>query len=152
MLRLLTSLLLLSLFCCSPMYEDTFNSREIVSSQGEKIYINSLNWGMTDDYQLSIVTSDPTKLTERSDSVGTIKGLEPFIYTFRNDTLEIFFKNRIRYKVTEKFKSIFIKYTLLSSKEYTKIRMRANDNDEYYLVPLKKPVDYPSDMPKPPKQ
>jgi hypothetical protein len=64
---------------------------------------------MTDDHQLSIVTSDPTKLTERSDSVGTIKGLEPFIYTFKNDTLEIFFKNRIRYKVNEKFKSVFIK-------------------------------------------
>jgi hypothetical protein len=152
MSRLPTGFILLSLFCCSPMYEDTFNSREIISSHGEKIYINSLNWGMTDDYQFSIVTSDPTKLTERADSVGAIKGLEPFIYTFRNDTLEIFFENRIRYKVNERFKDVFIKYTFPNPKEYKKLRKRASNNDEYYSVPMKKTIEYPLDMPKPPKQ
>lgn len=150
--RLLIGLFLAWIFGCSPLYEDTFNSREIVSSKGEKIYINSLNWGMSDDYQISIVTGNPNKLKERSDSVNSVKGLEPFIYTFKNDTLELFFKNRIRYRVEEQFNSVFVKYTLLKPKEYSKIRIRSNDNDDYYSVPMKKRVDYPPDMPKPPKQ
>jgi hypothetical protein len=150
--RFLTGLFLLLTFGCSPLFEGTFNSREIVSSQGEKIYINSLNWGMTDDNQISVVTSNPNKLKERCDGVSAVKGLEPFIYTFKNDTLELFFKNKITYRVEEKFNSVFVKYTLLKSRVYAKIRIRSNDNDDYYSVPMKKEVHYPSDMPKPLKQ
>lgn len=148
--RLIFGFILFIFFACSPLREDTFNSREIISSRGEKIYINSLNWGVTDDHQISIVTRSPNKLRERNDSVGAVKGLDPFIYTFRNDTLELFFTDKITLRVKEKFNSVFVKYTLLNPKDYSMIKMKSNNNDGYYSVPMAKDVVYPSDMPKPP--
>lgn len=136
--------------CTSPI-RDTFNSEVITSSTGEKIYINSLNWGMTDDNQMSVVTSNPKRLSDRTDSIHTVDGLDPFFYSFENDTLKLFFDRHITYNVSENFKSIILKYVALDAREYAKIRRQAYENAGYYAVPKRKEKLYPSDMPVPPE-
>lgn len=135
---------------CSAPVQGTFISEELTSSKGEKVYINSLNWGMTDDYQMSLVTHDSKKLTSRSDSVGTVSGLEPFIYSFKNDTLRLFFDRRVTYTSMEKFKTIVIEYVPVDRDDFQAIRAKAYNNDGYHTVPKRQKVDYPADMPKPP--
>ena len=125
------------LACSSPI-RDTFNSVVLTSSAGEKIYINSLNWGMTDDNQMSIVTSNPKRLRDRADSVHTVDGLDPFFYSFENDTLKLFFDRRITYNVSENFKSIMLKYVALNAREYAKISRQAYENAGYCAVPKRK--------------
>lgn len=137
---------------CSSSVSDTFNSKELTSSKGEKIYINSLNWGMTDDNQMTIITSDSKRLNERSDTVNVVYGLEPFVYRFENDTLKLFFMEGVQYTVKEKFETIGLQYISLDREEFKKIKKRSYDNDGYYSVPMRKKANYPSDMPKPPKQ
>jgi hypothetical protein len=144
-------LILFSVLGCSSSIKDTFNSQELTSSKGEKIYINSLNWGMTDDNQMSIVTSDPKRLENRNDTVGVVYGLEPFIYRFENDTLKLFFEDDVTYSVQRVFKTITVTNIVLNRKKYAEITKKAYDNDGYYSVPRRKKVNYPSDMPKPPK-
>lgn len=137
---------------CSPLVKDTFNSQELSSSRGEKIYINSLNWGMTDDYQMSVVTHDSKKLTDRSDSVDAVGGLEPFFYSFNNDTLKLFFDGRVTYTSTEEFKTIVVRYIPVDRQEFQTIREKAYKNDGYHSVPMRRDPDYPPDMPKPPSR
>jgi hypothetical protein len=71
---------------------DTFQSKKLVSSKGEKFYINTLNWGMTDDNQYTVISKDFNRLKERGDTIGGISGLTPFIYKFSNDTWRSFFQ------------------------------------------------------------
>jgi len=54
----LVSVGLMAVMSCSPGLDDTFNSEVLISNKGEKIYINTLNWGLTDDHQLSAISSD----------------------------------------------------------------------------------------------
>lgn len=145
-------LIVIMLVSCSSSVGDTFNSQQLVSSRGEKIYINSLNWGMTDDNQMSIVTSDSDRLKERTDTLGTVFGLEPFIYSFEKDTLRLIFENRITYTVQETFETITVTYKALASSDFANIRTRAYNNDGFYTVPRRKEKNYPSNRPKPPAQ
>ena len=92
--------------CCTLQMEDTFNSRELISSKGERIYINSINWGV--------------------------------IYTFKNDTLTLFFNKKITYNVDEHFNTIVIIYSALSPEYYSEIRKLAIENSKYYLVPMRR--------------
>jgi hypothetical protein len=133
--RLVGPLIALSFLRCSLPFRDTFNSEILTSSKGEKIYINSLNWGVTDDYQMSAVTSNPGKLKDRGDSSSTVHGLEPFYYSFENDTLTLFFDGDITYNVSENFKTINLKYVALDIREYGKISRQAFVNDGYFAVP-----------------
>jgi hypothetical protein len=134
---------------CTSLPNGTFNSEQLTSSKGEKIYINSLNWGVTDDYQMSIVSSVKNRLKKRSDSLGVISGLEPFVYTFKNDSLTLYFDRDISYRVKEQFRTIHISYVCLDQSKYRKIRMRAYSNEEYHSVPKTKRKTYPPEMPKP---
>lgn len=131
---------------------DTFNSEMLSSSKGEKIYINSLNWGVTNDHQMSVITKTPKRLKERSDTINVAYGLDPFIYRFENDTLKLFFEDSITCSVKEKFKTIIIESLVMDSKGFDKIRMKAYSNDGYYSVPKTVQPNYPSDMPKPPSE
>ncbi|PWG77985.1 hypothetical protein DDR33_24620 [Pararcticibacter amylolyticus] len=137
---------------CSSNLDDTFNSEVLVSSKLEKVYINTLNWGLTDDNQLSAISSNVDKLRKRSDTLGTVKGLEPFIYTFKTDTLSLYFDGEITYQVQDHFKTIHIKYIVLNKKEYRELRTKAYNNEEGYHSVPKRPtqVGLPADMPKPP--
>lgn len=120
---------------CTSSVQDTFNSKELVSSKGEKIYINSLNWGVTDDNQLTIISSNRERLKDRKDDANAAKGLEPFIFRFKNDSLHLYFLNERTYTINEKFKSINVSYVILGYKDYNRIRAKAYENDEYSAVP-----------------
>ncbi|MBD1422577.1 hypothetical protein [Sphingobacterium chuzhouense] len=87
------SILIYSSSCVDP--KDTFISRELISSKDEKLYINTLNWGMTGDKQYTVITKDPTRLRERKDIIGGVDGLSPFVYKFANDTLTIYYNRGI---------------------------------------------------------
>ncbi|HEX8547120.1 MAG TPA: hypothetical protein VF691_09180 [Cytophagaceae bacterium] len=151
MKRIVKSVLVFALFLgCSPTVKDTFNTVEIISSKGEKIYINSLNWGITDDYQISIISANKDRVKDRKDTIDVVKGLEPFIYSFKNDSLKLFFHNNITYRVKDDFKTINVSYSVLKTPLYDDIKRKSYDNDGYYSVPMTKKVAYPSDMPSPP--
>lgn len=124
--------------CCTLQMEDTFNSRELISSKGERIYINSINWGVTDDHQLTLISKDKEKIRNRRDTNSAVKGLEPFIYTFKNDTLTLFFNKKITYNVDEHFNTIVIIYSALSPEYYSEIRKLAIENSKYYIVPMRR--------------
>ena len=110
---------------CISLPKDTFNSIELVSSKMEKIYINSINWGVSDDHQRTIVTKDKSALKERDYQKKYIERLEPFIYSFSNDTLKLFFDEEITYNSEEKFSTIHIEYIALESKKFDKLRSMA---------------------------
>ncbi len=142
---------LMAVMSCSSNLDDTFNSEILVSSKLEKVYINTLNWGLTDDNQLSAISSNVNKLRRRSDTVGTLKGLEPFIYTFKGDTLSLYFDGKITYQVKDNFRTIPIKHIVLNKKEYEALRTKAYNNEEGYHSVPKRPTQagLPADMPKP---
>lgn len=129
--------------------EVDFVSTKLISTTGETIYINSLNWGVTGDSQLSAVTHSKDKGRSSRDSLDGVYGLEPFFYSFDNDTLTLYFDRVATYRVKEKFKSIFIQYKVVHSDELNKIRYMASKNRGYYGVPKKRILNYPKDMPEP---
>lgn len=115
---------------------DTFRSTELVSSQGEKIYVNTLNWGMTDDNQYTIVSKNRDRLKSRKDTVGGIKGLAPFIYRFNNDTLYLFFPKEKSINVDDDLQSVQLFYVPLDNKEYMNMLNKAGKGEDgYQLVP-----------------
>ena len=130
---------------CSPLMKDSFNSVELTTTKGEKIYINSLNWGVTDDYQMTIISSNKKRIMVRKDTMDVVKGLEPFIYRFENDSLELFFKEEITYRVKDTFSTIKIVYKVLENTDY--YRVRSSDNN-YHSVPARNDNNAPSDLPK----
>lgn len=135
---------------CSNVNKDNFTSNKVISSKGEKIYINSLNWGVTNDYQMTAISSNPNKLHDRTDSINTVKGIDPFIYSFDNDTLNLFFQYKISYKTEENFKSVKIIYNVVDRKKFIEISEKANINKIYHKVPLRKEFDNDTDLPKAP--
>lgn len=116
--------------------QDTFRSTELISAQGEKIYINTLNWGMTDDNQYTIISKDQNRLKNRKDTVGGIKGLVPFVYKFSHDTLYLFFPKGKMVDIEEKFHSVQLHYIPLENREYMNVLNKAGKGEEgYWLVP-----------------
>ncbi len=116
--------------------KDTFRSKILVSSKGEKLYINTLNWGVTDDNQYTIITKDAGRLKNRTDTVSAIIGLSPFVYRFRGDTLSVFYLEWKEIDIKERFKSIKIEYNPLENREYMSIINKAGKGEEgYQLVP-----------------
>lgn len=146
----LTAFVLVIIMGCASGLNDTFNSEVLASSDGEKIYVNTLNWGITDDHQITAISANKDKARERSDTTDVVKGLEPFLYTFKDDTLSLYFDGNINYKVKNKFKTIYVKYVSLDKKRYREVKAKAYNNEEgYFTVPKYKKPNYPSDMPKP---
>lgn len=116
--------------------KDTFRSKMLVSSKGEKLYINTLNWGVTDDNQYTIITKDAGRLKNRTDTVSAINGLSPFVYRFRGDTLSVFYLEWKEIDIKERFKSIKIDLNPLENREYMSIINKAGKGEEgYQLVP-----------------
>ena len=137
---------------CSPTeVKDSFNSNVLISSKGEKIFVNSINWGVTDDYQLSVISKDSLRLKDRNDTIGTVQGLNPFIYEFNNDTLTLYFYNRISYKLNDKLNTITVLYKVVNDTEYLILTEKSYESDEYISVPISEKQTYPSDMPKAPE-
>lgn len=132
---IITYLILLT-SCINTNIEGDFKSKKLTSSKGENLYINTLNWGITNDYQLTVISKNLNQLKKRKDSIGAIKGLTPFIYSFKNDTLELISIDNI--KVQEKFKTIKIKYTLVKNYEYTDLIYsitQGQNKTQYNLIP-----------------
>ena len=116
--------------------KDTFRSKMLVSSKGEKLYINTLNLGATDDNQYTIITKDAGRLKNRTDTVSAINGFSPFVYRFRGDTLSVFYLEWKEIDIKERFKSIKIDYNPLENREYMSIINKAGKGEEgYQLVP-----------------
>ncbi|MGY5255562.1 hypothetical protein, partial [Sphingobacterium spiritivorum] len=114
----------------------TFRSKELVSSKGEKLYINTLNWGINDDNQYTIITKDADRLKDRTDTVDAINGLLPFVYRFSGDTLSVFYLKWRDISIKEKFKSIKINYNPLENRDYMNLINKAGKGQErYQLVP-----------------
>lgn len=131
-LVIISSLTLLS--SCVEMH-DTFQTKRLVSSKGEKIYINTLNWGMTDDYQYTIISKDSNRLKERKDTIGGISGLTPFIYRLKDDTLTVFLQDGNKMDIKEEFETIELNYVFLNNKDYIKLMSEAGiRNSEYHLA------------------
>lgn len=117
---------------------DTFRSKKLVSSKGEEIYINTLNWGMTDDNQYTVVSKDSDRLKERKDTIGGISGLTPFIYKFSNDTLTIFLQNGNKMDIKQEFETIELNYISVENRDYMELLRRAGMGEGgYYLAPDK---------------
>lgn len=116
---LLTIILLNS---CFPILNDSIKCKEIVSSKGEKVYIKSINWGVTGDYQATIITSDIERLKTRKDTIGTVHILDPFLYRFKNDTLTLVFSEEKTYEIKEKFKTIKVKYIIVQFSEFWRMK------------------------------
>ncbi len=137
---------------CFPKITEDVISRELVSSKGEKIYINTINWGVTGDHQLSTITKNKKRLTKSLDTIDAVRGLDPFVYSFNHDTLRLYFDCGIRYVPKEKFETIVVEVFECGLYEYKELRKKAFDNNGYYNVPVRKEIVYPPDMPLPPDE
>lgn len=111
--------LLLFIGCIDINTDGDFRSRVFTSTKGENLYINTLNWGLTYDSQFTILTKNPNELKKREDSLFAIKGLEPFVYYFENDTLEIISLEKIN--IQETFQTIKIQFRVVGNIEYSRI-------------------------------
>lgn len=108
MKRLISFILTFFLFGCGNKLVGTFNTLKLKSSQGESIYVNSLNWGLSDDSQLTTISLDSLKLKNNRDTLGTVYGLNPFIFSFSNDSLTLYFYDKISYEIIDKFRTISV--------------------------------------------
>jgi len=132
-------LLLISLLLfvrCSDSSQFDYYNKELTSSRGEKIYVKTIIWGMTGDYQKTIITKKEGK-PEESDfsNLKDDTGLTSFMYSFTNDTLNLYFNQTITYKVEETFNTIFVKYHILSNPEYNNLIPFALREQGYYIIP-----------------
>src|SRR4051812_30034374 len=125
-----TFILLICMISCSAQ-QGTFVSKQLKSSKGEILYINSINWGVTDDNQLTVITKNKNELKAVEDTLGAVYGLQPFIYKFKDDTFNLYFINRISYKVSAVFETIKIKYSILSPEEYNKLFQQTLESSDY---------------------
>jgi hypothetical protein len=115
---------------------DTFQSKKLVSSKGEKFYINTLNWGMTDDNQYTVISKDFNRLKERGDTIGGISGLTPFVYKFSNDTLTLVFPKGTKIKINKEFDTIELNYLSVENGGYMELLSKAIQGEGgYHLVP-----------------
>lgn len=85
-------------------FSPTYNRVELVSTDNQKLYIKSKNWGVTGDSQVTVITTDDEREFEIDSTRHIIfDGLEPFLYKVSNDTL--FLTLRQKSKVPENFNS-----------------------------------------------
>lgn len=132
---LVFAILVLSLNSCVDTH-NTFRSKELVSSKGEKIYINTLNWGVTDDNQYTVVSVDRNRLKERKDTIDGVYGLIPFIYKFNNDTLAVFFQKEKKIDFRQGFNTVEVKYFPLENRDYIELLSSGKKGEGgYHLVP-----------------
>ena len=92
--------------------------------------MKSINWGVTGDHQVTIITHDIERMKIRTDTAGAVHILEPFLYQFKNDTLTLVFKIKNRYEIKEKLKTIKVKYVVVEFSEFWRLK-----NECGYLLP-----------------
>jgi hypothetical protein len=69
-------------------FSPTYKRVELVSADNQKLYIKSMNWGLTGDSQLTVITTDDEREFQIDSARQIIfDGLEPFLYRTSNDTL-----------------------------------------------------------------
>jgi hypothetical protein len=137
--------------CFEEQEENDFNSIELSSSQKERLYINSVNWGVTADKQLTIVSKDKNKLKHGLDTGGCIYGLNPFIFKFSGDTLYLFHLGKKKIPIADKFNSIYVSDNSINNSKFSELSEMAMQNEKFHLVPEKKHNQYPQSMAIPPK-
>ncbi|WP_156305401.1 hypothetical protein [Sphingobacterium endophyticum] len=116
--------------------QDSFRSTELVSSRGERFYINTLNWGVTGGYQYTVVSKDRNRLKERGDTIAGIKGLSPFVYRFSQDTLYLYYQEEKAIDIGGELHSVEINYFPLDNTSYMDVLNKASKGVEgYRLVP-----------------
>lgn len=148
----ISSLFLLSIISCrNELGSQQLNQSEIVSSKGERIYISTINLGVTGDKQFTIITNKKIIDIKDFDKTNSLKGIDPFIYSFSNDTLNLYFRNSVRYRVPFNTESIKIDYFELNNADYVELYKRSFDNKLYHSVPNNSSIGYPN-MPKSPKE
>ena len=72
----------------SDAFSPTYRRVELVSADNQKLYIKSMNWGVTGDSQLTVITTDEERELQIDSTRQIIfHGLEPFLFSVSNDTL-----------------------------------------------------------------
>lgn len=149
----ITSLFLISIISCSSdLGSQQLNQSEIISSKGERIYISTINLGVTGDKQFTIITNKKIIDAKDFDKASSLKGLDPFIYSFSNDTLNLYFRNSVRYKVPFNTESIKVDYFELNNSDYIELYKKTFENKLYHSVPNHNNSEGYHKMPKPPKE
>lgn len=120
---------------CSNPVNDGFRSKELISSRGEHLYINSLNYGMTSDQQMTVITKDKELLKFEIDTTCVVFGLDPFLYSFNHDTLTLFFNQSSNYKIKDTFSTIKIDYKIVSNSKFMDLMKAAIAEKKLYRVP-----------------
>ncbi|MEI3790556.1 MULTISPECIES: hypothetical protein [unclassified Chryseobacterium] len=145
----LLSLILVS--CNNELGNQQLNQSEIISSKGERIYISTINLGMTGDKQFTVITNKKIMDVKDFDKTNSLEGLDPFIYSFSNDTLSLYFRSSVKYKVPFNTESIKIDYIVLNNADYVQLYKKSFDNKLYHSVPHHNgSTGYPN-IPKAPK-
>lgn len=121
--------------CCNNIENEGFRSKVLRSSKGEYLYINSVNYGMTSDHQMIIITKDRDRLKFENDTANIVFGLDPFLYTFDNDTLTLYFNQSISYKVKDNFSSIKVDYKIVSNSDFMNLIQVAIFDRKLFRVP-----------------
>lgn len=90
---------------CEPKLGPDYRTTCLKSNTVGKIFIKSVNWGITGDKQLTIITTDKkTDVWRASEDENYIyDGLEPFTYRQSNDSLIIYSHSAV--SVPKHFKS-----------------------------------------------
>lgn len=147
------SLFLLSITSCSnDLGSQQLNQSEIISSKGERVYISTINSGVTGDKQFTVITNKKITNLKDFDKANSLKGLDPFIYSFSNDTLNLYFRNTVRYKVPFRTESIKVDYFELNNADYIELYKKTFENKLYHSVPNHNNSGGYPNMPKPPKE
>lgn len=149
-LKSLFAVLIIS--CANEFGSKEFNQIDIVSGKAEHIYISTINSGVTGDHQYTLITNKKISDVKDFDKTKSLKGLDPFIYSFSNDTLNLYFRNSINYEVPFKPESITIQYFTLNNADYGDLFKKTFDNKLYHSVPNNIGNSGYPNMPKPPKE
>jgi hypothetical protein len=144
-------LLSVFIFSCNEKVNDGFNSIEIRSSKNKRIYLNSINWGITGDHQISIITNYKDRLKYNFDTTGTINGLMCIIYKFKNDTLFLYHLDTIKHLIPDSLNGIFIKDHVISNSIFSNLAFQAMQNNVYHFIPNTPTTRSNMHVPKPPK-
>ena len=116
---------------CSSDVNEGFNSIVLTASKGGRVYINSVNRGLTGDKQLTVISSDKDRL--RYDAPDAIDGLMPFIYTFHNDTLHLYHTAAIH--LPENLNGIHIAGSQVNNSTYAGLEGQAIAGGACHCVP-----------------
>ena len=84
---------LLNIVGCFNNDYSIYETVKIEPLTGETIYLKSKKWGLTYDHQLTVIsTSSYSTKWQEADTTKELvfKGLEPFVYEFKDDTLFIY--------------------------------------------------------------